>query len=331
MSCVLLTGATGFLGYRALERLVLEPDISRIIAVGRTLKPTHTFFHPKVEYKLGSLDELAFVQSLWNEPIQYIIHAAALSSPWGDKLSFEKANVYTQQNLLLLAKKVDVFRYVYISTPSVYFTGSDRWNIKESDPLPSQLVNEYARTKYRAELLLKDSGLPHVMLRPRALIGRADTVIMPRMIRAFDEGKLKIIGDGKNKVDLTSVANVADAIVASMRAEGKALNEVYNISNGEPVLLWDHIRLVLSLLNRKLSDKKVPHELVLAFAAFLELKAKWGSGAEPALTKYSVGTLSKNFTMDISKAKDLLGYVPKVSTEQALVEFTQWYLTNEQG
>jgi nucleoside-diphosphate-sugar epimerase len=46
---------------------------------------------------------------------------------------------------------------------------------------------------------------------------------------------------------------------------------------------------------------------------------------EPALTKYSVGVLSKNFTLDISKAKELLNYKPIISTNESINEFVDWY------
>ena len=56
--------------------------------------------------------------------------------------------------------------------------------------------------------------------------------------------KLKIIGDGENLVDLTPVCNVVDAIILSMNNKA-ALNQTFNLSNGDPVKLWDKINAVL--------------------------------------------------------------------------------------
>jgi len=327
---VLLTGATGFLGFRTLEKLIGEPVVTHIVATGRRIKPTHQVNHPKVEYRLGNLEDAAFVDSLVKDT-DHIVHAAALSSPWGKYEEFERANVFTQKHLIASAQKHGISRYVFVSTPSLYFDHSDRLNIKESDPLPKTFVNAYAATKREAEILLENTTIPHVILRPRALTGRGDTVIMPRLIRAFDEGRLKIIGDGENLADLTAVANVADAIFLGLTAHEKALDQTYNISNGTPIKLWDSIATVLRKLDREPPTKKVPAGVVKFVAKMMELKSKWTHGKEPTLTQYGVGTLARSFTMDITKARELLGYSPKVSIQEAMDEFVNWYKTHEEG
>ncbi len=326
---ILLTGATGFLGYRTLEKLIDLDSVDKIIATGRTLKETHTIDHAKVIYKLGDLTSVQFVNELMTG-VDCVIHTAALSSPWGKREEFVAANVTTQSNLLQAAKSNAVARYIYISTPSLYFELKDKYNIKESDPLPSKYINAYAETKRLAEIELEKAGIPYVILRPRALTGRGDTVIMPRLIRAYDEGRLKIVGDGENIADLTSVANVADAIVLALTTE-KGINQTFNITNGAPVKLWDSIANVLNKLGKTPPTKKVPFWIVKTIAKVMETKSKMTNMKEPALTVYGVGILAKSMTMDINKAKSLLGYEPKVTTKEAIEEFVNWYKGNEKS
>jgi 2-alkyl-3-oxoalkanoate reductase len=322
---ILLTGATGFLGFRTLERLSANPSVEKLVATGRTIKPTHFIEHGKIDYQLGDLTDLDFVRQLVSQA-DCIIHAAALSSPWGRYNDFELANVQTQKNLITAAREFAVNRFVYISSPSIYFDASDRLNIKETDPLPEKFINAYAETKWLAEKELMQSDLPYIILRPRALIGRGDTVIMPRLIHAFREGKLKIIGDGNNLVDLTSVANMAQAIEKSLVADNTGLNQSYNITNGEPVRLWDSIEEVLSLLGYRFTPKKVPYTVVNLVARWMEWKSKMTNFKEPVLTMYGVGTLARSFTMDITKARTLLHYKPEVTTQEAMKEFAEWYV-----
>lgn len=327
---LLLTGATGFLGFRTLEKLIEQPNIQSIIANGRKIKDTHKVNHPKVKYILGNLKNEEFVDMLVKN-VTHIVHAAALSSPWGKYEEFVEANITSQQYLIKAAKKYNIERYIYISSPSIYFDFTDKFNIKENDPLPKKYVNAYAETKRKAEIELENSKLPYIILRPRALIGRGDTVIMPRLIKAFDEGKLKIIGKGENIVDLTSVANVANAIILSLNSNSIALNNTFNISNGKPIKLWDAIRETLVKLDKKLPEKKVNYSLIKLVATLMEFNARLRGKNEPSLTKYGVGTIAKSITMDISKAKSLLGYEPEISTEEAIDEFVKWYKENEES
>jgi nucleoside-diphosphate-sugar epimerase len=325
---ILLTGATGFLGYRTLEKLVEDSMVSRVLATGRNLPEYRRIIHPKVQYVFGKLEDASFANEITQDQ-DVIINTASLSSPWGKEKDFIIANVRTQENLLNAAKASGVRRFIYISSPGIYFNGRHRLNVKESDPLPARFANAYASTKFAAETLLPGTGIPYIILRPRALIGRGDSIIMPRLIQAFDQGKLRIIGDGSNLVDLTSVANVGDAVLLSVHAKDAALNQAYNITNGEPVNLWAEISAVLHALNRELGSKKVPWLLADTFARMMELRSRLGNQKEPALTRYSVGTLAFSFTLDISKAKRLLGYAPQLNTLQAIDEFISWYRQHE--
>jgi nucleoside-diphosphate-sugar epimerase len=326
-SSILVTGATGFLGSRTVERLLAHPEVKQIIAAGRSIKAHAHIQSPKVVYRLGDLADPAYVQSLFAHSVpQAIVNCAALSSPWGRYEEFYRANVLSQKHLIEQAETHGVPRFVYISTATLYFNYRDRWGVKESDPLPSRLVNHYASTKREAEILLAQSSLSHISIRPRALIGRGDTVIMPRLIRAYREGRLKIIGSGENQVDLTPVSNVVDAILLALEAPETACGRVYNITNGKTIALWPQITQILERLGMEAPTQKVPFWLVKFVAGLMELSAKTiGGGKEPTLTRYSVGLLAQNFHIDISLARQHLGYEPKQTVAQAMDEFVDWY------
>jgi len=52
---------------------------------------------------------------------------------------------------------------------------------------------------------------------------------------------------------------------------------------------------------------------------------------EPVLTKYGVGIIARNFTLDITKARKNLNYEPEMSTDEAILEFVNWYMENEKA
>ena len=325
---ILLTGATGFLGYRTLERLIQLPTVDKIVATGRSLRSSREIINSKVSYVLGDLTNESFVNRLM-ENIDVVINTASLSSPWGSESSFYMANVITQKNIINASINNKVKRFIYISTPSIYYNGKDRELVKESDPLPIKFVNNYSKTKRDAEILLEESKLSYIIIRPRALIGRGDTVIMPRLIKAHSAGRLKIIGNGENTVDLTSVSNVVESIILSLNAPVKALNQAYNITDDNPVVLWDYINLVFKGIGKNKIEKVVKFRVAYKVASILEWVSKWMTKKEPALTKYGVGVLSKNFTLDVSKAKELLNYKPVINTEESINEFIKWHKENE--
>ncbi|MDG1148588.1 MAG: NAD-dependent epimerase/dehydratase family protein [Crocinitomicaceae bacterium] len=325
---ILLTGSTGFLGFRTLERLVQLPTVKKVVATGRCLRKSREILHPKVKYILGDLTDELFVKTLMKD-IDVIINTASLSSPWGSEESFYLANVLSQKNIIYSAETEGVKRFIYISSPSIYYNGEDRLLVKESDPLPTKFVNNYSKTKRSAEVLLENSKQDYIIIRPRAIIGRGDTIIMPRLIKAHSEGRLKIIGDGENEVDLTSVDNVVESIVLSINAPNNAWNHAYNITDGNPVSLWRSINTVLQGIGKRKIEKNIKFSIAYSVASILEWASIWVTKKEPSLTKYSVGVLSKTFTLDISKAKKILGYNPVVTTEESIEEFIKWYKKNE--
>ena len=324
---ILLTGATGFLGYRTLERLVKVKGKHTIIATGRTLRQEAWITHDRVQYVLGDLADREYVIRLFEENhIGQIIHCAALSSPWGSEDAFFRANVLPQQHLIEQASKQKIEKFVFVSTPTVYVNHRDRLGIKESDPLPPRLVNAYARSKRQAEQLLEESKLPWIILRPRALIGRGDRVIMPRIMRAYHEKRLKIMGHGNNIVDLTPVSNVVDAILLALSADVAAHHRIYNLSNGQPVPLWDTIAYTMKQLGFPPLTQKVPYRLVFFIAWLMEGYARYfNQGKEPVLTRYSVSSMARSLSLDISQAKQYLGYEPRQSVREAIDEFVEWF------
>ena len=327
MKKILITGATGFLGSRLVETMSTIKGLE-ILATGRTLKTQNISKKSNLKYVLGNLEDTKFVDSLV-KGVDTIIHTAALSSQMGNPKDFQRANVEATKHLLKAAKANKIKKFIFISSPSVYFRFKHQLELKESDTLPKP-VNSYAYSKREAEKLVQSSKIPYIILRPRALIGRGDKVIMPRILRAHREGRLMRMGDETNRVDITPVSNVVDAIILALDADKKAVNQIYNISNGKPELLWPILDKLLSQLQLPRPTKQISLKLVLVVAKLMELHAKWINGyREPALTVYGVGTLTMSFGMDISKAKKLLGYHPNQSVQEALNEFVEWY-TSEQ-
>lgn len=273
----------------------------------------------------GDLRDERFVATRL-EGFTHVVHCAAKSSLWGRYQEFFGHNVIATRNILRHLSSMG--KLVYISTPSIYFNFKDRFDVREDAELPGKFVNDYTTTKFLAEqeiLNYPNERLTRIILRPRAIIGAGDTVILPRVIRAYDSGRLKIIGDGKTIADFTSVRNLAHAVHLALKADFSLNGEVFNITDGQPLEFWPLLVETLKKLGHDQELGKVPYGLVYTIAAINELSSRVLNKGEPALTRYGIGILKYSLTMNIDKAKKLLHYKPVVTTIQSLDEFINWY------
>jgi nucleoside-diphosphate-sugar epimerase len=326
MMKILVTGATGFLGFRLIQALKEQGHF--VIATGRNPAMAEKIRHLGIAFEAGSVENADFVAGI-SQGVEAVIHTAGLSSPWGKYADFYAANVQGTESVIAACKQNQIRRLVHVSTPSIYVEYRDREDVKESDPLPSKFANAYATTKFLAEERVRaaaQEGLETIMIRPRALIGAGDTVILPRLLRAHKEGRLRIIGKGQNRVDLTAVSNVVDALILCLNAPTEALGEAYNITNGEPVKLWEFLQSAFERLGLTLDTRHLPYHLAFSLAAALESAATLDPAyKEPPLTRYTVCMLAKSQTLNIDKARTRLGYQPRQSLLDATTEFITWW------
>ncbi|MBI2531729.1 MAG: NAD-dependent epimerase/dehydratase family protein, partial [Deltaproteobacteria bacterium] len=137
-----------------------------------------------------------------------------------------------------------VGRLVYTSTPSVVFDGSNLCGINETYPYPQRYICHYPATKAMAERYViaanGKEGLLTTALRPHLVWGPGDRHLIPRVLQRARAGRLFIVGDGNNKVDVTYVENAAQAhlqAVDHLQPGSVVAGQVYFISQGEPVVL----------------------------------------------------------------------------------------------
>ena len=328
MSIILITGTSGFLGGRVAKHFAASHSNSTIIATARRANRKDALEEHGCQFLKGDLLIPSFCDEITRD-IDIVVHCAALSAPFGRYNSFYESNYLATKYLIDASIKNGVKKFIFISTPSIYFDFKDRFNISESDMLPNPLVNHYAATKLLAEKYVLDAnekGIQTIALRPRAIIGAEDTVIFPRILVAYNKGKLKIVGNGKNTCDFTCVRNVIEAIICSINAPTSSYGQAYNITDGMPLSFWESLNFVLTALDLVPPVKKVPLGLALFAASIVEMKSSlFKSNKEPSLTKYGIGILAKSMTLDISKARTQLNYHPVMTTHEGINEFIQWY------
>jgi nucleoside-diphosphate-sugar epimerase len=324
----LVTGGGGFLGGAVVRQLIDRGDSVRSFSRQR---------YPDlgVEQVQGDLADAAAVEQAV-AGCDVVFHVAAKAGVWGTADEYHRANVVGTENVIAACRKHNVGRLVFTSSPSVVTTGHDIAGGDESLPYPRRYLAHYPRTKAAAERLVLGANGPElatVALRPHIVWGPGDNHLIPRLIERARAGKLRVVGYGTNRTDVTYVDNAAAAhlLAADRLAPGSPVGgKAYFISQGEPALVWPFINRILGLAGLPPVTRRVP--VAAAYAAGAVLEAAYrilGRTDEPRMTRFLAVQLGTSHWFDISAARRDLGYEPSVSTEEGLRRLGVWLASRE--
>jgi nucleoside-diphosphate-sugar epimerase len=319
---VLVTGGGGFLG-----RHIIDLCLARGWQVVSYQRADHPDLAARgVELRRGCLTDAAAVRAAMTG-CAAVFHVAAKAGVWGPRREFAAANVTGTRNVLAAARALGVRRLVYTSTPSVVFSGDSFHGADASLPYGRNWLCHYARTKAVAEQMAlaahEPDGLRVCALRPHLIWGVGDPHLLPRVIAAARRGRLRMVGDGANLVDITHVRNAARAHLQAhdALAAGRCGGRAYFLSQGEPVRLWDWLNDLLRRLGVPPVTRRIP--LRRAYAAGALAEALWTVlplPGEPPMTRFVAIELAKSHWFSIAAARRDFGYDPEQQPTAAGVD-----------
>jgi len=321
----LVTGGTGFLGGHLVERLVRRGDKVRVL-----VRPTSDLSLLRslgVELATGDITDAASVK-IAASGVDVAFHAAALASDYGPAAKFRKMNVEGTQNVIDACQDERVPRLVHVSTQSVVFAFDDHLGTDETYPIPARHRDHYSATKAEAErrvLAAHRGSLFTTAIRPHVIWGPRDTSVLPRIEALARRNQLILVGDGSQKVSLSYVDNVVDALLLGAERDG-AGGEAFFIVDREPVEMRHFIGRLCTAVGAPPPRGTVPYGL--AFAAGTVLEGIWkliGRETPPPISRYGVAVLGKNMVFKWEKARRLLGYQPVVDFEEGMRHIAAWH------
>lgn len=324
----LVTGATGGLGLALVEALCANGYHVR--ATGRSTTEGDRLRGLGADFVQADLTDESRLESLCRDQ-EVIFHAAALSRLWGSPQAFDVHNRQVTVHLLAAAQQAGCGCFVFVSSPSIYARFQDQIGLTEADPPATRPLNDYARTKLAAEKAVADANESHfltVSLRPRAIVGPDDRVLLPVLIALLSRGRIPLLRQGRSLIEMTDVRDVAAALLLADQHAPQLAGGVVNISGGQPVMIGEIARLLADALAIPVSFAPVPVLMARGYALLTEARARWGrSVQEPVLTLYGVATIAYSQTFNMAKAETQLGFHPRHDALQTLLQVARGRLS----
>jgi len=268
-----VTGGSGFIGGRLIERLVADGYGVRALARSdraaervraRGAEPERGDLADPSPMRAGALGcELAF-------------HAAATLGDWGTPEEFRRGNVEGTSNALTACSEAGVRRFVHVGTEAALLAGAPLVEVDETASLRPDSPALYSATKARAEeLVLAANGdrFETVVVRPRFVWGVGDTTLLPALVEMVRSGRFAWIGGGHHRTSTTHVDNLTQGMTPPSRSLPGWLGGVL-ASAGEAA--WRRLPLP----------------------------------GRPPLTRFAYWVSSQECTIRIDKARAQLGYAP---------------------
>jgi nucleoside-diphosphate-sugar epimerase len=316
---VFVTGGSGFIGGRLIRRLVA--DGRRVRGLARSDDAAEKVAGAGAEPVRGDLSDPAALRA-GAEGCELAFHAAASVLEWGPREEFVRANVDGTERVLDACREAGVRRLVHVGTEAATMAGQPLVKIDETAPLRPDSQADYCATKALAEQAVRAANgdrLQTVVVRPRLVWGEGDTTILPGVVEAVRAGRFRWIAGGRHETSTTHVDNVVQGLV--LGAEQGRPGEAYFVTDGDPVVFRDFITELVGTQGVEIPDKGLPKGVAGAVAAgseavFRTLRLK---GAPP-LTRMAYWLSALECTIDISKAREELGYAPVRTIEDGMAE-----------
>ncbi len=326
-----ITGGTGFIGRRLVEKLVERGyEVRCLVRRSSHIEPLKEL---GVELCYGDLLDDDSLRGL-TKGGDLVYHLAAMVTDWGSKRDFYRMNVEATRVLLEAAFESGAKRFIYMSSSTVVWK-SDFWevhdinDIDESYPYPEKYNDYYNETKAEAEKCVKRfnerTGFETIVLRPSNVWGAGDRVILPRIAVAAKKGILFPMGKGHRWVSPCHVDNLVHALVLLAESDSPGGN-IYFINDGVKI---EHIEFLSKLLDAVgiewVPKFTVPYSLAFGVAYAMETLFRIvNSKNPPVLTRFAVAALAGSRSYSIEKAKREIGYRPIVNMDDGLKQLSDW-------
>lgn len=318
---VLITGGTGFIGGATARALLARGD--QVVVLTRS-EPRGA-----AARGLGAILAIGDVRDATSiaraaSGCDVVVHSAGLPKPstWRQ---FRAVHVEGTHNVIAASRRAGAGRIVHVASQAVMFGGRDLFEMREEDPYPRH-IDPYSATKAEGErlaLAANGDGIEVTSLRPAVVWGRGDTTVLPIMARlARSMLGIPMCGPGTNIEATTHIANLVDATllaIDSPRAPGRA----YLVADSFRVEWKAFLAALVEAAGVKARFTRIPRPFAHG-AAWLLDHATGALGLPVPLARFGVRASLTSRVIASTRARDELGYVPRVGLADGLADLRAW-------
>ena len=313
-----ITGGSGYVGRNLIRHFITKGV--EVVALARSTLAAETVWELGATPVMGDLADPRLADGM--RGCQMLIHAAADTDHGRGTAQQWRTNLDGTRNVFTAARQAGVDRSVYVGSESVLLDGRPLVNASETHPFPRRPAGAYSASKGAAERAALALAVPEfavVAVRPRMVWGRDDTTALPQLVAMAASGQLAFIDGGHYLTSTTHIANLCAGIELAL-LRGRS-GEAYFITDGAPVEFRAIVTGLLETQGIVASDKTVPRWLLRGIATIGDALAALSNGRIVApITRQAFATSAVEVTVDITKARNELGYEPMISHTAGLAE-----------
>ncbi|RCG26250.1 NAD-dependent epimerase/dehydratase family protein [Sphaerisporangium album] len=310
---VVVTGSAGMLGGNLARRLVLDGhDV-----LGVDLRPPPDPL-PGAEHRIGDVRDLSLMTEAMTGADAVVHCAGALPSYPPEQI--HGLIVGGTHTVLEAGRRAGVGRLVYISSTAVY--GLPKL-VPTPEEHPREPVDPYTRAKTEAEELAekyRSGGMCVPILRPKTFLGPGRMGLFAMLFEWAEEGRgFPVLGRGDVRIQMFAIEDLVDAVAGVLTAPADVADDTYNLAAAEFGTLREDFQAVLDAAGHGKRVVSLPARPALAGLRLLER-----SGLSPVYGRLVHKLLADSY-VSIDKARERLGFRPRLSNRDAILRTYAWW------
>jgi 2-alkyl-3-oxoalkanoate reductase len=323
---VLVTGATGLLGSHLTDLLLARGERPRVLV--RPGDSLNGLANADADIYWSDMADRAALEAAVSG-VDRVLHCAARTGPWGPEAEYERTNVLGLKVLVDAALAAGVRRFVHVSSITVH--GNDVGGAADETAPFRVEPNPYSRSKVAAERLLegliRELGAPVTIVRPGWIYGPRDTASFGRFARMIQQGRMIVVGSGKNHLPLIYARDAAQGVLLASESD-QAAGKSYLLVNDEPVTQRDYLNAIAAELCVSPPARHIPYRLGVRLGTLVEAGTRLARRRQPPpVTRYGIQLLGGENRFIISRARQELGFSPQVNLAEGVKRSAEWYRT----